>query len=174
MLLVRVGRVVGLKGAQSGRMVNRFNNWANRSSRRPDAWPVAKVTLSWGLAQALLLVSIALAGCGVRAGATPIEPGLTSAATTIPSPQPTATRTSSPTVLPSATSTPSATPTNTPTSILFAGTELVPLDSLSSGEPFVGELTLLREIVLPGSTYTGTAFIQETSELIYRYGQFIA
>lgn len=47
---------------------------------------------------------------------------------------------------------------------------MVPLDSLSSGEPFVGELSLLREIDLPPSGFIGPAFIPGTAELIYRYG----
>ena len=119
------------------------------------------------LALGIFVVSIALAGCGPRELATPTEPG---PATTAPSPHPTAIRTSSPTVLPSATSTRAATPTSTPIPILFAGTELVPLDSLSTGEPFVGELSLLTEIVLPPSGFHEPAFIPGTSELIYKYG----
>jgi len=116
------------------------------------------------LTPGIVVISIALAGCGGRAT---VEPGST---TTAPTPQPPPTRTSSPTDLPSATAAPTATPTTTPTPILFEGTELVPLDSFSLGDPFVGELTLLTEIVLPPSAFYVPAFLPVTSELIYKYG----
>jgi len=149
------------------RAVTWLDNWVNRTLALARGDPGAKGRSPRRLAPTFLAISIALTGCGLRELAPPIEAG---PATTAPSPHPTATRTSSPTVLPSATSTPAATPSSSPIPILFAGTETVPLDSLSTGEPFVGELSLLTEIVLPPSGFHDPAFIPGTSELIYKYG----
>ncbi|MFV2045618.1 MAG: hypothetical protein ACC700_20595 [Anaerolineales bacterium] len=119
--------------------------------------------------------AIAVAGCSsptdIQQASPTVGSSMTPTPNTIPTEQLIEPPTSNPPETATSTPTPSASPTHTITPILFDGTPVLPLDSLSEDETFVGALTLLREIEIPPTGFKNPVFMPDSSEVVYDFGQ---